>query len=514
MPNSFDTYSRGPSNRRLFVVGVCFLLITAGIVAMCIMKSEGMLDRIVRVSAELVNVGDGLPAKSDVKFRGVLVGEVAEVELTEKSRPNFVRIHLKPHHASGIPDNVTARVVPSNVFAVSSVQLVDNGPSDSTLRTGSVIREDTSLSTVLFQSLLTKVRELLKAVSREPGDSTVGVLAALSGATESRGSDLRAAGRDLNNIVTQLNTVVGHGDAPSTISALKTAADALRKAEPELSEALDKAVTPMRTLAETQTELTNLISAGVRTTQTVGEAFDNHTDRLIAITTQLTPVVGVLADNADKFTPIATRVTRMAERVDATYDVTRHNYVVKVIVSLAPFRQYVRADCPRYGELEGPSCQTAPEVPTAPALFPALESMGITPPEGLTENRPNLAPPRDSIRHAGEVPGGIGPGPIPPSPQQPAAPPVRDPAPLPAEAPVPPATEAPSGAAEGTQPNPPGVVQHQSAEYGGTVGPVGSVDEQAQLGLVVGHQANSAVQMLLGPVLRGTAVYIGPDTGR
>src|SRR5699024_6088645 len=66
-------------------------------------------------------------------------------------------------------------------------------------------------------------------------------------------------------------------------------------------------------------------------------------------------------------------------------------------VSLTPVRQYVRADCPRYGELLGPSCFTAPDIPTAPDLFPALESRGFPPTPGLTENRPNPAPPRDSV---------------------------------------------------------------------------------------------------------------------
>lgn len=475
MPNSFDTDSRGPSNRRLFVAGVCFCAITAGIVQLCLMKSQGRFDETVRVSAELVNVGDGLPAKSDVKFRGLLVGEVTQVQLRGNGQPNTVRINLKPQYASRIPDNVTARVVPSNVFAVSSIQLLAHGPRVLPLRSGSVIREDNSLPTVLFQSLLTKIRQLLKSVSRDRDDNTVGVLAALSGATESRGGALRAAGADLNNIVSQLNTVVGGQDEPTTISTLATAAHALRQAEPDLSEALEKAVAPMRALAQTRSQLTDLLSAGVHTTGTLGDAFDNQTDRLIAITTQLTPVVGVFADNSDKFTPIATRITRLADRVEDTYDTQRHNYVIKVIVTLAPYRQYVRADCPRYGALEGPSCHTAPEVPTAPDLFPALASMGIAPPTGISENRPNLAPPRDSVRHAGEVPGGTD------------------------------VNLEPADHAEAPR---------QPASYGGAVGPVGSSTERDQLSMVVGHQANSSDHLLLGPVLRGTAVHIEPDLER
>ena len=63
MPNSFDIETRGPSNARLFVVGLVFLVIAATTVTLLIAKSRGALDSFVRVTAELVNVGDGRPVK-------------------------------------------------------------------------------------------------------------------------------------------------------------------------------------------------------------------------------------------------------------------------------------------------------------------------------------------------------------------------------------------------------------------------------------------------------------------
>ncbi|HEX7826643.1 MAG TPA: MlaD family protein, partial [Mycobacterium sp.] len=204
MPNAFDTNSYSPSTRKLFVLGIGFIVIAALIAVACIAKSKGEFDRIVRVSADLVNVGDGLPEKSDVKFRGVLVGQVSDVELTGNNRPNVVHIDLKPDYAKGIPSTVTARVVPSNVFAVSSVQLIDNGNASSPLREGAVIAEDTSNATVLFQTLLSKVRRLLTSAARDPNDRTIGVIAAVTEGTLGRGDEIETAGRDLNEIVTQL----------------------------------------------------------------------------------------------------------------------------------------------------------------------------------------------------------------------------------------------------------------------------------------------------------------------
>jgi virulence factor Mce-like protein len=520
MPNSFDHDGRGPSNTRLFVAGVAFALVVLLIAALMIAKYKGRLDPIVRVRAELINVGDGLPAKSDVKFRGVLVGFVSGVVPAEGERPNIVHIDLKPAYAAGIPDTVTARVVPSNVFAVSSVQFVDDGKDTAPLRAGATIHEDQSLPTVLFQTTLNKLRQLLLAFGREPSADGIGWLTAFGEATQGRGDRLKGAGRDLNEIVTQLNTIVGDGTGgPSTLSAFTDAANGLRDASPELFETLASAVKPMRTLAEKRSALTNLLSGGLGTVGTFGDAFDHHTDRLIAITTQLTPVVGVLADHADAIRRMVGRTMKMVDgfRYVGWNDAAQLPRV-KAVISLTPTRTYVRADCPRYGEVKGPSCGTAPEVPVAPALSSALGSRGLPLPPGVSENSPNLAPPRDSIRGRGEVAG------PPLAPEQPApAPPIAEqppplgpePAPpgdvlrppLPAEIAPPDQPDAPSN------PVPPPAVQPQSAVVGGNVGPVGSRQEKDQLSLIVGGDANAATEFLLGPLARGATVHLAPDPG-
>ncbi|CAJ1586836.1 MCE family protein [[Mycobacterium] wendilense] len=465
------------------VIGLCFAMVAAIASVSAVAKSRGDLDRVLRVSAELTNVGDGLPEKSDVKFRGVLVGQVSKVETTPMGQPNTVHLQLKPGLAAGIPGNVTARVVPSNIFAVSSVQLVDNGDGAAPLRSGAAIPEDTSLPTVLFQTTLNKFRKVFAALAGQPTERGVGLLATLSEATHGRGDSIRAAGRDLKEIVTELDTVLSDGSDASTIAALTEATDALRDAAPELFDALDRGVRPMRTLAEKRESVSSFLAAATHTSLALAESFENQTDRLINITTQLTPVVGVLADNAEQFPMIAGRIQRLSENVLNVYDHETRQLTVKTILSLTPTRSYVRADCPRYGELSGPSCETAPEVPAAPQLYPALGSMGIAPPAGVSENRPNHAPPRDSTRHGGQIPGGRPPGAAESVPQPPAA----------------------------VEPVPDAVPK--SAGIGGNVGPVGSAQEGRQLSMITGTVASPATHLLLGPVVRGSTVHLLPESG-
>lgn len=481
----------GSSRARTYVVGVVFLLIAATTVTLLIAKSRGALDPFVRVSAQLVNVGDGLPEKSDVKFRGVLVGFVHGVQPAEVGQPNVVKLNIKPQYAAGIPDTVTARVVPSNVFAVSSVQLVDNGAGQRTLRSGDTIHEDQTLPTVLFQTTLQKFRQVLAAIGREPDANGVGWLTALGDATSGRGERLQEAGHDLNEVVNQLNSVVGSEPGPSTISALSSATAGLRDAAPELLDALDSAVKPMRTLAEKQVALHDLLSSAAGTVGTLGDAFDNQTDRLINITSQMTPVLGTLADHGGNIHSIVQNAQNVVTSfVDEGWNWETSQAQIKAVIALTPTRTYVRADCPRYGQLLGPSCATAPEVPTAPDLTPALGSMGLPLPPGVNENRPNYAPPRGSVlppdapRPEGEPQPSAAPQP-PPDQQQPL---------LPAE-----------GAPTADNPSAPGPAP-QAAQIGGNVGPVGSPQEQAQVDYLVGGKGNVAAQLLVAPLMRGMTV--------
>jgi virulence factor Mce-like protein len=499
MGNSFDHDPRGSTNRKLGVIGVCFAVVAAIAAVLMVIKSQGKLDDFVRVDIKLVNVGDGLPERSDVKFRGVIVGMVSGITPSRHGQPNVVHVDIKPRFAPQIPSTVTARVVPANIFAVSAVQLVQNPGTARPIRSGDVIAEDQTLPTVLFQNVLAKLRQLLKSVGQEPDSNNIGVFAALSEATHDRGQKLTDAGHNLNEIMYQLNSVVASDDSgPTTLSTLKDAADSLRVTSPDLFAALDSSVKPMRTIAEKRSQLTNFLTGGMHTTSTLAEAFEHQSDRMIQVSTGLTPGLGVLADHADQFHGISTKLQALADKVyNEAYNPVTHLLTINAAVSINPSREYTRADCPRYGAMAGPSCQTAPETPTAPDLKPGLASMGVAVPPWVTENRPNYAPPRFSVPVVPDFPGPPDPN-APPAPQD--APPAPAAPPLPAEVGAPPVDPAP--------------VQQQSAPvYGGTVGPVGSQTEKNQLSQIVGGPANSATELLLGPVTRGADVQVTPVPG-
>ncbi|MCV7112195.1 MlaD family protein [Mycolicibacterium setense] len=474
--------------RQLIRRGTVALVVVGVVASVLLVKSTGMFDRSLHVVAELRNIGDGLPARSDVKFRGVLVGAVESVTPGTAEQPSQVHIRLDSAYAQGIPVGVAARVVPSNAFAVSSLQLVEttNG-SAGPIRDGGRITEDTTLPTVLFQTTLTKLRDILAAAGRGRDDHTIGVLAAVAAATNNRRGQLLTSASELNRLIDELNAVVATDEGPSTISALSEAARGLSATAPDLVGALHEAVEPMRALVEQRRSLEDFLAAATRTTATSVESLDNQTDRLVHITTDLTPVLGVLAQNARHFVPISQRMTRFsdtffAEVWDSELDTARG----RVNLSFTPSYTYTRADCPRYGALSGPSCFTAPEVPVRADLPEVLMPQNYQPP-------PDLAPPPGTV--IGENGNLVAVGPPLLAPQVPPA----DPYP-----PLPP----------GISPAPPVPGSAAPASFGGNVGPVGSGLERDRLGEITDEPATVATQLILGPVARGTVVTRTPPAAK
>lgn len=526
---TFELSGRGPSARQLFVYGVAVIVASAIVVTLLVAKSTGRLENYTRIVAEMTNVGDGLPARSDVRYHGLLVGTVNNVVPATFGKPNLVHIDIDASYAAAIPKTITARVVPSNVFAVSGVELVDNGDAPA-IRSGDRITEDTTLPTVLFQTTISKLRDILFATGRGRDDQTLGVLAALGAATHDRRPQLLQAGAQLDRIVNQLNAVVAtDATTPSMLSALVAAAEGLQQTAPDLLDALHRAVVPMRTLAEQRAQLDTMLAAGANTLGTTRTALSNHIDRMIVIGKQLTPVTGVLAQTAGNWVPGFQKLRTLTDKFNEGWVFDMDAFNLRANLALTPTYSYTRADCPQYGELKGPSCYTAPLIAVRPDLPEVLLPQNVQPPPDLVPpagtvvgpsgnlvavgppllapNGPNLVDPNPPLSEGigTGILGGVGPPMAP-------APPVPGTANPAFTAPVPPPNPNPAPIAP-VAPRPPGYLPEMApASHGGNVGPVGSAQELRQLSYLTGRPATTATQLLLAPLVRG--MTITPSDGQ
>ena len=567
MAKIFDISGRGPSNRSLLIAGLAMIAASILIAALLIAKSEGRLEDYTKITADLTNVGDGLPNRSDVRYHGLLVGSTTEVKPAQFGNPNYVGIDVIGEYAKSIPNTVTARVVPSNVFAVSSVELVDNGEAPA-IADGDHIAEDTRLPTVLFQTTISKLRDILYATGRGRADQTLGILEAVKAVTHDRRTKLLTAGAQLDRIVTQLNaTVAPDSSTPSMLSALVGAAEGLQQTAPDLLDALHQAVTPMQVLVEQQGNLDAMLTSGASTLSKTHDAFANQTDRMITIGHNLTPVLGVLAQTGHNWVPGFQKVKTFSDKFDQGWLPDMDSFNLRANLALAPTYSYTRADCPAYGDLKGPSCFTAPLIAVRPDLPEVLMPQNYQPPKDLMPppgtvlgpsgnlvavgppyilpNGPNLVDPNPPLEL------GIGTGilgtngpPMTPAPPVPgtANPALGTPKPvvIPGQSPIAPVAPWPPGyqpdqpgprqgdpalppppgpAAPATAPAPPappapGALPAEAApaaaySYGGNVGPVGSQLERDQLSYITGAPATTATQLLMAPVVRGMTVSPG-----
>ncbi|MGN2635784.1 MlaD family protein [Nocardia takedensis] len=239
-----DPSGRGATARQLTTAGIGLILTVILLLGLLMLRYNGYFESKVPVTVELTSTGDGLPTRADVKFRGMVVGAVAEVEVVGKGALQRASVHLKPESAGTIPANVTARVVPNNLFGVTAIELVDNGFSGAKLAEGAVIPEDKGEATIQLQTTLTVLRNVLDNIQPEKLGR---VLATLATALE---PGARAPGSTVERLDRWMTEVRGTPGIGELLGDLGMATTELSKSAPDLVGVLTESVTAARTLTE------------------------------------------------------------------------------------------------------------------------------------------------------------------------------------------------------------------------------------------------------------------------
>ncbi|WP_176458363.1 MCE family protein [Rhodococcus sp. WWJCD1] len=399
--------------------GVCVFLVFSVIAGLLLARYTGIWRNTVDVVASMPSLGDGLPQNADVKFRGVLVGAVAGVD-SDPTGSSTVEIRLNPARAETIPNTVTARVVPSNIFAVSSIELVDTGGASS-IQAGATIAGDSSRETLELQTAMTSLRNVLTAIDPEKSSSVLSTLAdALDGRGESIGSTISTASEYLTTLRAEMP------DLTSDIDLLDTSIGSLSRTAPQLLDTLESSLIPAATIAEKRDQLTQFLASAAGATSSLDAALAPNLSGAIGLVRDLNPVMGALAVNGDDLPAGVRAFGKTLEGFNRAFTGPNGRLIWSIDITATPFTPYSREDCPRYGDMAGASCTTAPS----------------SPPSG------------------DDTPGGTG------------------------------------VSAEGISYSP------------GNIGSVGSDEEKAAIGDVMGRPADATSVILLGPLLRGQTIAI------
>ena len=169
----------------------------------------------VKVSALVDDAGGALTVGSDVKSRGVILGEVTSV--TSSDGRVRIGMTLDGDQARLVPRSVEARVIAATVFGTTSVDLVvpdDASTSAQGLPAGHVIQQDKSAKTLELQNTLDSTDRVLTAI--EPAKLAT-TLSSIAGAVRGRGTELGGTLQMLESYLAAAGTtsaVVAGGPPP------------------------------------------------------------------------------------------------------------------------------------------------------------------------------------------------------------------------------------------------------------------------------------------------------------
>ncbi|MFD6452126.1 MULTISPECIES: MlaD family protein [unclassified Nocardia] len=494
-----DPSGRGPTMKQLYVAGAAGLIVFGVILAFLTARYQGYFVPKVNVVANLSTTGDGLPSDADVKFRGVLVGVVKNVEIG-KDAEQKVNIELKPEFADGIPNTVTARVVPSNLFAVTSVELVYNGANSQHLKEGSQIPEDRSQGTIALQDTLTTVRDILDEVDPVQFGRVLGTL------TQALDGSGRVPGSTIQRLDHWLTTVADAGpNVGGMLDNFSNSAHALNQSAPELLDVLGSSVQTANTIATKREQLIALLAGASATTDRVNDLFASNPDVGKEVTVGMNATLGALAADPASITRTFQVFGPSLAQLNTTFHggPSGKQMVWNAGLTFTPYQPNTVADCPRYGDLLGPSCFTAPAEASLPAIPDNLRPRRLDTAAGL--------PPLVSIPGMPDIPGLTSPGVAPmhtangteikpfqgtpleglvPSIQIPGLPGVLGGAPAPAAAPA-------------AAPAPASVPTATPISYSG----------DAAMTQLLGRKPNASEYLLLGPILKGGTLQVSENGG-
>ncbi|WP_459548108.1 MlaD family protein [Nocardia sp. X0981] len=494
-----DHSGRGPRPWHMTAAGLAMLTLLAVLLSLLGLRYTGRFEDRVPVRAVLTSTGDGLPERADVKFRGMVVGAVTAVDVVAAGKRQQVRIDLDPRIAPTIPDNVTARVIPNNLFGVTAIELVDNGATAGRLAEGAEIAEDTSTETVQLQTTLTVLRDVLQNIQPEKLGRVLATFAeALDPGARAPGSTVER----LDKWVTEVRHIEGVGDL---LGDLGRATTALSASAPELVSVLSESVTTARTLTERRENLITMLATASGAVDSVNGLFARSPDAAKELVPGLDSLFGALSQDPEAIpTAVADLNAALAKLAPSFSWGAQGQMRWNMDVSFTPFQQYTAQDCPRYGDMAGPRCggpsvpRTAPPQEYPPSLLPGrLDSAG---PEPQAPAAPAAVPAVPLLPDITGVPGLPG-LPAIPGITVPLFPGTQD-AHVPGSPPVP-AAPAPAGGAPAGQPAPAAPVPSGA--------PIAQLRGHAAVTALLGRQPSTAELLLLTSVLAGGRIDVYPE---
>lgn len=297
------------------------------------------------VTLQSDKVGLSLPDRADVKIRGVLVGEVIEVD-TDGDRAELT-LGLYPEQTRTIPSNVTAQILPKTLFGEKYVALqVPEDPADP-IEAGDTIQR-TNLS-IELEAVLNDLFPLLRAV--RPADLNY-TLNAVSEALEGRGDKLGNSLQTLDGYLREFNPEVP--DLIDSVVKLGQVSATYNSVIPELTRILRNSVKTTSTLETKDQQIKALFNDVAGFSDTSKAFLDKNGANLITLADQGQRILPLLARYSPQYECFIEAIVAAIPRQESTFRDKKLHIVVEPINPERQPRAYTPSDRPAYTDDRGP----------------------------------------------------------------------------------------------------------------------------------------------------------------
>jgi virulence factor Mce-like protein len=388
---------------RVRLQGVAFLVVLALLLGLAVASYQKAFTDVAHVTLETDTAGNQLQEASDVKVRGVIVGEVRDVKASTKGAR--IDLAINPDYLHEIPGNVSARLLPKTLFGERFVALqIPDSPSQKNLADGDVIGQDRSSNAIELQKVIDDTLPLLQAVQPQDLSYTLGAVAdALRGRGKSLGENLASTGE----YVGQVNTVLPQLQAD--ISELADFADTYQGAADDLLAVLDNLSVVNRTLVDQREQLRRTFTVVDASANVTAGFLETNERNLISLAQTSRPVLGVFAKYSPEYPCLLNGLARFDPMISQAFGADGDPALnLNITVSLPPRNPYVPGDQPRYADQSGPDCRGLTNIDAIIAAAQHGEYYCPTPPNDGVHSADNPTTGNPSCI------GGSGPNDVPP----------------------------------------------------------------------------------------------------
>jgi virulence factor Mce-like protein len=338
--------------------GVAFLLTLALMIGLSVATFQKKFIPVVRVTLMAERIGNQLQSDSDVKVRGLIVGEVRSI--TSTGNGARIELALQPDQVASIPVNVSARILPKTLFGERYVDLViPTNPSAQTIAEGDTIGQDRSTVAIELETVFDNLLPLLRTVKPEKLAATLGALAnALDGRGTQLGNNLVRADKYFAALNPKMPTIA------ADISRLADVATTYADAAPDILRMLKALTTTNNTIVAKQEALASFLAGTAGFANTATTFLNSNSDRIIQVGSVQRPTLALAARYAPEYPCFAEGLANWIPR--ATQMFSDHYFHITLEV-VKPHASYQPGEEPAWGEHRGPSCRSLPSPPYSQA---------------------------------------------------------------------------------------------------------------------------------------------------